>query len=468
MKFIALGNDMVRKVLLLLLIPVFTGIGGYFLGLTAQQLIILSVFTLSILGTFLFWQLRLSFVFLGSTALFLISGVHIEQFLRFASLDVIIFLIGMMIVVGMLKESGVFHWLVSVALKRRSVDGARLYIIIIVLSAVLSALTGEVTSMIVMMAVILEISDSLEINPTPLVISSVLATNIGSAATVLGNPIGILIALRSSLGFEDFLTHALPVSVAVLFAAVFVLCFWYRGYIKEISSKLMLKDVGSRFPVALSIDARMAVNLAIFCMLILCLAFHRRLELFFGFSENRLLVVLPIIFAGISIIFRCERVHYCIVHEVEWKSLLFFMFLFAQAGILQASGLAQLLAQGLVKGMGNHPIVLSGVVLSSSGLLSGFLDNTVVVSSFIPVIKNLHLMHFSLKPLWWCVLFGACFGGNITAIGSTANIVALGLLEKQKGIKVDFGQWLKIGLIVASLSLFVSYLAVIILPVFSY
>ena len=459
---------MTKKVLLLSFIPVLTGIGGYYLGLTAQQLLILSVFVLSILGTFLFWHLRLSFVFLGSTALFLISGVHIEQFIRFASLDVIIFLIGMMIVVGMLKESGVFHWLVTFVLKRRSINGISLYIVIIVLSAVLSALTGEVTSMIVMMAVILEISDSLEIKPTPLVISSVLATNIGSAATVLGNPIGILIALRSTLGFEDFLTHALPVSIVVLFVATFVLCFWYREYIKVISSNLLLKDAGSRLPVSAPIDTKMKTNLVIFCFLILCLAFHRRLELLLGFSENRLLVILPIIFAGISIIFRCEQVHYCIVHEVEWKSLLFFMFLFAQAGIIQTSGLAQLLAQELVKSMGNHPIVLSGVILSSSGLLSGLLDNTIVVSSFIPVIKNLHLMHFSLKPLWWCILFGACFGGNITAIGSTANIVALGLLEKQKGIKFNPGDWLKIGFVTALLSLFISYLAVTIFSVFSY
>ena len=169
-----------------------------------QQSIILSVFLLSILGTFLFWELRLSFVLLGSAALFLISGIHTEEFIRFASLDVIIFLIGMMIVVGMLKESGVFHWLVTLALKSRNLTGRRLYTIIIMLSAFFSALTGEVTSMIVMMAIILEISDSLEITPTPLVISSVLATNIGSAATVLGNPIGILIALRSDLGFEVY------------------------------------------------------------------------------------------------------------------------------------------------------------------------------------------------------------------------------------------------------------------------
>ena len=108
----------------------------------------------------------------------------------------------------------------------------------------------------------------LEIKPVPLVVSSVLATNIGSAATVLGNPIGILIALRSSLGFEDFLVYALPVSVIVLLASTFVLYLWNRKYIREITSKLISKEVENRFPVSDSMNTGMAINLAIFCLLI--------------------------------------------------------------------------------------------------------------------------------------------------------------------------------------------------------
>jgi Na+/H+ antiporter NhaD/arsenite permease-like protein len=336
-----------------------------------------------------------------------------------------------------------------------------------IFSAVLSALTGEVTSIIVMMAIILDISDSLKIHPVPLVVSSVFTTNIGSAATVLGNPIGILIALRADLGFEDFLLRALPVSVVVLAVTIFLLCLWYSSYIKEISSKLALRNMTASFTKSNPIDTGVIVNLAIFCVLILSLGLHRRFELLFGLKENRLLVVLPVIFAGIAVIFRCEQAHYCITHEVEWKSLLFFMFLFAQAGIIQASGLAQLLAEGLLQSVGSHPKVLSALILSSSGSLSGVLDNTVVVSSFVPVVKNLHLLHFSLKPLWWCLLFGACFGGNLTAIGSTANIVAIGVLEKQRNIRVNFLEWLKIGAVISLITLAIAYICISLLPFFN-
>ena len=458
---------MKKRALLLFSISLLLGILSHLAGLTFQQTLIVSIFSLSILGTLLFWDFRLSFVFIGSSILFLISGVNIGQFIRFASLDVIIFLIGMMIVVGMLKESGVFQQVVAFVLRARRINGLKLFVIIIIFSAILSALVGEVTSMIVVVAMIFSVCDSLKINPGPLVISTVLTTNIGSAATLLGNPIGILIALRSNLTFEDFLTHALPVSVVVLVIIALILCIWYRNYIKEISSKITQSKTSGDFLKYQGINAGTIVNMVLFGSMILSIALHKRLEMLLGFEENRLLVVLPVIFAGIAVIFRCEKVKYCIKNEVEWRSLLFFIFLFAQAGIIQSSGVAQFLAEKLVKNVGNHPTVLSGIVIFSSGILSGVLDNTVVVSSYIPIVKSLYLMHFSLKPLWWCVLFGACFGGNITAIGSTANIVALGLLEKEKNIKINPREWLKLGLVVSILSMLIAYFAIVYVPIFS-
>lgn len=222
---------MKKKAVLLLACTFSLGIAGFIAGLTREQSFIVSVFSLSILGTLFFWDLRLAFVFVGSGILFLTRTVDVEEFIKFASLDVIIFLIGMMIVVGMVKESGVFHGLVGFLLKMRNLDGINLIIIISALSAALSGLMGEVTSILVMMAVILDISNSLRINPGPLVISSVLTTNIGSASTLLGNPIGILIALRGGLTFEDFLTHALLLSAVILAATILILCLWYRGQI---------------------------------------------------------------------------------------------------------------------------------------------------------------------------------------------------------------------------------------------
>jgi Na+/H+ antiporter NhaD/arsenite permease-like protein len=453
----------VGKWILLFLISVGLGVLGYLGGLLPRQAFTLSVFSLSILGTLFFWNLRLSFVFIGSGVLFLSHSVDIEHFISYASLDVILFLIGMMIVVGAIKESGFFHWLVASLMRSGNLSGLQIFIIIVVLSAVLSGMAGEVTSIIVMTAIIFEICDSLEVSPVPMLISSVMTTNIGSASTLLGNPVGVLVALRGHLTFEDFLTRALPVSAVALIVTILILCFRYRGYIAEVSFKLSTWNKAGQLARPLFFDFQKKTSIAIFSIMLLLIASHKRLSGLFGVDENSLLVILPVIFAGIVMLHRYDLALHYVENEVEWSSLLFFLFLFAQAGVIQSSGVAQFIAEKLVRIIGSHPRALSGATLLSSGILSGLLDNTVVVASYIPVVKNLHTMHYSLEPLWWAILFGACFGGNLTAVGSTANIVALGLLQKHKNIKVNFLEWLSIGVVVCAASALIAYFALTLL-----
>ncbi len=455
-----------RKIAVLFIISASIGMGSYLGKMSLGQIFVVCVFVSSILGTLLFWDFRLAFVFTGGGVLVLTRGVGVRSFIEYASLDVIVFLIGMMIVVGMVKETGFFSWLVKRLLAIKKLGGFGLFTIIMISSAALSGLTGEVTSMIVMSAAILDISDMLEIDPIPLIISSVMTTNIGSASTLLGNPIGILIALRGNLSFEDFLTLAMPLSVLVLAVVILTLCVWYRKYLRYITSRLEMLGKEKRTPQNIAFDSKKIYSIVLFSLMIILIAVHKRLEMTLGIRENELLVVLPIIFAGISLLFCRGKAIFCIEHEVEWRSLLFFMFLFAQAGVVQASGVAQFLTEKLLAQIGSHPKALVGVTLFSSGILSGILDNTVVVASYIPVVKNLHLMDSTLHLLWWALLFGACFGGNITAIGSTANIVALGILEKERSIKINFVGWLKLGLVISVVSMAIAYLALLWMPIF--
>jgi Na+/H+ antiporter NhaD/arsenite permease-like protein len=189
-------------------------------------------------------------------------------------------------------------------------------------------------------------------------------------------------------------------------------------------------------------------------------------ETLFGLEENNLLIMLPVFFAGIVMIYRHDRARHYIEQEVEWNSLLFFMFLFAQAGVIQSSGVAIIVAEKIVASTGNNPQILSGSMLVSSAILSSLLDNVVVVSSYLPVVQGLHAQHINSAPLWWTLLFGACYGGNITLIGSTANIIALGLLEKEQNMKVSFFDWLKIGILVGAISITVSYLLIVFTPLY--
>jgi Na+/H+ antiporter NhaD/arsenite permease-like protein len=327
---------------------------------------------------------------------------------------------------------------------------------------------GEVSSAMVMVTVIFDLCKVLTITPVPLIISSVLATNIGSASTVLGNPIGILIAARSGLSFEDFIIHALPLSVFILIVVIIVLCMWHRTYIKEMSSRIKEchNDQTIKSLHASITDGKAMMSISIFVLTVLSIGLHKRMETLFGLEDNNLLIMLPVFFAGIVMIYRHERARHYIEQEVDWYSLLFFMFLFAQAGVLQSSGVANTIAEKIVAGTGNNPQILLGTILLAGGILSSLLDNVVVVSSFIPVIQGLQIQHVNSASLWWALLFGACYGGNITMIGSTANIIALGLLEKEQEIRVAFFDWLKIGIVVGIISIIVSYSVMIVVPLY--
>lgn len=460
------GNSPYLKILIMTAISALLAVICLLSGFTVKQSFILFIFLTSISGTLFFWELRVSLVFLGSGILFLTRSVDLESFIRFASLDVILFLIGMMIVIAAMRETGIFHLLISSILKIKHIKGPTLLLLLGIISAVFSAFMGEVASILLMTAMVFDICRLLKIKAVPLVIFSVLTTNIGSAATLLGNPVGVLIALRGGLSFEDFLRCAFPVSAVVLLVAIAVLLIWYRPYVKEISSRLASGEHRIA-PVSFSLDNRAKISIIIFLLMLVSIAFHKRVEILFGIENNAVLIISPVIFAGLLMIFRQDKASYYIEQGVDWVSILFFMFLFAQTGVIQACGIGQLFAGKITEAFGTHPRLLSGMVLFSSGFLSSVLDNTVVVASFIPVIKSLHLMHSSLKPLWWSLLFGACFGGNITIIGSTANIIALGALEREGHIKVNFLDWLKIGLIAGIVSMLIAYFAVISFNIFS-
>ncbi|MFH1339310.1 MAG: SLC13 family permease [Candidatus Omnitrophota bacterium] len=449
-----------KKILLIICVSFLTAFMGLKIGLSSQQAIVTGVFSMSVLGILFFWELRLSFVFFGTGLLLITRSINLEELLKFASLDVILFLIGMMILVGMLNEAGFFLWITTKLLSIKKITGKNLFLLLMTISALFSSLMGEVASIIIMAKIIITISDFFDIDPVPLLISSVLATNIGSSGTVLGNPIGILIAARGKLTFEDFLIQALPITVLVLTVTVAVLFFWFKKYIDRLNQKLLSLEENTFFLSLISIpaDKKVRVSILIFAVTLIAIALHHRLELLFGLEENTLLLMLPIVSAGVVMLYRRDKMRYYIEHEVEWPSILFFLFLFAQAGVIKYTGISDFFVERFVAKVGTNPALLTGLMLYSSGFLSSVLDNTVVVASYIPIVQSLGLLYnISLRPLFWGILFGACYGGNITAIGSTANIVAVDILERMGNKKISFSYWLKIGLVVGILSMTSAY-----------
>lgn len=344
--------------------------------------------------------------------------------------------------------------------------GCKFVIIISTVSALLSTMTSEVVSIIFMVAAILEICDYFEVDPVPFIIISVLATNIGSAATVLGNPIGILIASKAGLSFEDFLIKAFPLAVICLIAAVLLLVFWYRKTIKQMDERI--KQMGANEIliklISVPLEKELKISLAIFGATLFFISLHHRLELLWHLEPNTILLTMPLFSSGFVMIWKWKSARDYIEKDVEWWTLLFFMLLFAQAGTLKYTGATDVLAQHLAKLAGNSLSVLIGIVLWISTIGSSILDNVVLVAAFIPVIQSFQGLNLDLQPLWWALLFGGCLGGNITMVGSTANIVALGILEKEKNIKMTFFRWFWVGLAVGILTTTIVWIALLVLP----
>lgn len=433
-------------------------------GLTEQQALSVAVFSASIGGTLLFWDFRLTFAFIGTSLLLLTRTIDIEHVVRFSSLEVILFLVGMMIMVGVLKEDGFFAWITHRLLTIRRFTALKFVVLLSLVSALLSALVSEVVSIIFIIAIILEICDHFETDPVPFVIISVLATNIGSAATVLGNPIGILIAIRSGLTFEDFLAKALPLSVACLVVTIVLCALWYRKELARMDTRIKGRGTFEHPPV--QFKGELKTSLALFVLTLVFISFQRRLELLWGLEPNTILLVAPLISSGIVMAWKCGSARHYVEKDVEWWTLLFFLLLFAQAGTLAYTGATEVLARKIQVLSGSSQTALTGMILWIASIASAFLDNVVLVAAMLPVVQGFKSLGTSLQPLYWALLFGGCLGGNITLIGSTANIVALGILEKQKGIKITFMRWFGIGLTVGVITTCIVWAALAFIPAY--
>jgi len=459
---------MLKKFIILIAISLGLGLFTRHLGLSSQQALSISIFSVSILGTLFFWDFRLSFAFLGTSILLITKTIDLDNLIKFSSLEIILFLVGMMVLIGLLKEAGLFAWLVSLILRIRKLTAKKFLISISVISALLACAVDEVTSIIFMVAAILEICDYFEVNPAPFIIASVLTTNIGSAGTVLGNPIGILIATKAGLSFEDFIIKAFPLMLACLGSTIFILMIYYRKALNEFDHKI--KELGENEILTRLIsvppERQLKLCLGIFGVTLLFISLHHRLELFLGLETNTILLTVPLISAGLVMIWKWRKAREYIEHDVEWWTLLFFLLLFAQAGTLKYTGATDVLAKHLVSLTGNNVSVLSGIVLWISAAGSSILDNVVLVAAFIPIVQSFQGLNFSLQPLWWALLFGGCLGGNITLVGSTANIVALGILEKEKKIRITFFQWFWVGLTVGIVTTCIVWLALLTLPIY--
>ncbi len=440
-------KKLITRLVLMVIISVAVGIWGSRSGLDLQGCVATSVFLGIILGTLFFWNFRLAIAFLGIAVLIFTKSLNIPDFVEAAALPVILFLVGMMIIVGALRDLGFFTWIVQMIVSMPNMTGRRFIFVVAIASALLACAVDEVTSIIFIATLVFQVCGRLKVKPTPYIIICVLCTNVGSAGTMMGNPVGIFIGTEANLTFQDFIVWAFPVMLVSLLATVAVTMFWYRKELNEFDERLQDR-ISRNLSLVPKVDVPYKRGVALLSVTVLFIASHHFLEELLHLDTNSILLVAPLACAGVVMIVRRDRARHYVERDVDWWTLLFFMLLFAVAGSLEHTGVTVFMAEKFKSSFGHTLGVLIPAIMAITAIGSAFVDNVIFVAAFSPVIKELS---HSVKamPLWWALLFGACMGGNITMIGSTANIVALGMLEKQCRLNVKFLEWFKVGAVSA-------------------
>ncbi|MCV7196933.1 ArsB/NhaD family transporter [Mycobacterium angelicum] len=357
--------------------------------------------------------------------------------------DVIFLLFGMMVIVGVLRQTGVFEYIAIWAAKRAKGSPLRIMILLVLVMAFGSALLDNVTTVLLVAPVTLLVCERLAINPVPFLMAEVFAANIGGAATLVGDPPNIMIASRAGLTFNDFLIHMAPIVLIVL--AVFIALL--RPLFGSITA------APENVAEVMSLDEREAIRdrgLLIKCGVVLLLVFT-------AFIAHPLLHMQPSIVAllgaGVLIVIsRLQRSDY--LSSVEWDTLLFFAGLFIMVGALVKTGVVNDLARSATALTGGHELLTAGLILGVSAPISGIIDNIPYVATMTPIVAQLVASlpgHVSPGTFWWALALGADFGGNLTAVGASANVVMLGI-ARRAGTPISFWEFTRKGAIVTVVS----------------
>ncbi len=428
-------------------------------GMTQAQITATVVFFTIIGGTLTYWERRLSFALIGIAILLALRLLDLPHLIEFAWLDTILFLVGMMAVVGFLEERRFFEHIIEAVISKVGTNANRVVMVLMVASFISAGLVDEVTSVLFMLTALLHLTNKHKVNPVPFVMMVVFATNIGSSATVVGNPIGVMIAQRAGLTFEDFLRWALPLAVLALAVAIPLCLMLFRGPIEELGEKMKAHHT-ARHPETIDVTpiSRKALRTCwwFFGITVALLVGHSQMEHWLGLEKNTMLLGTSLAAAGIALWLSGERARELVEKRIDWWTLTFFILLFASVGTLKLTGVTSVLAHWVMDVAQGRLGVLLALVTGAASLLTAFLDNVLAVATFVPVMGDLAKAGIHTTPIWWGLLFGGTLFGNMTIIGSTANIVAIGAMEKKQLGGISFMTWLWPGLLISSATLAVA------------
>ena len=362
-----------------------------------------------------------------------------EIALEYVDFDVIFLVMGMMIVIAVIEETGIFQWMAYQAYRLSRGKLWLLVTILIIITAVASALLDNVTTMLLMAPITIQIALTLGLNPIALLMPEVLASNVGGISTLIGTPTNILIGSYAGLGFNDFLFNLTPGVVMALVVLTIYIVLRYRKQYAEAGGQLsdaMRERLKERGRITQPEKLRKAG-----------IVFGIMLVLFIIGDSIHLVPAVTAILGAVGMLLWVTPDIEEMMQVVDWTTLMFFIALFIAVGALQEVGLISYIAMGIGKLVGENLMAATLILVWSAALLSGLIDNIPFAATMLPVVGYLTrtIPGADSNVLWYALSIGAAMGGNSTLIGSSPNLVTAGIAERA-GYRMTYLGFLKVGL----------------------
>ena len=354
-------------------------------------------------------------------------------------LNVILLLAGMMIIVNVMQETGVFHWAAIRAAKLSRGEPMRILILFALITALFSAFLDNVTTVVLIAPVSVLVAKQLQIDPVPFLLVEALASNVGGTATLIGDPPNILIASAAHLDFLSFVTNLAPICI-VLLGALLLAAKLLFGRKLHVSNELK----------ALIMDYDVSKTIKDPKLLRTCLIVGGATLAAFLLQGEIGVQPATVALGGASILLLITKADPAkALERIEWTTLFFFIGLFLVVGGAQEGGVLAWLARRVPASAAQHPLPTALGTMWITGLLSGVVDNIPLTAAAIPVLRDLvaayHATPAVVQGLWWSLSLGVCLGGNATAVGASANVIILGIAERS-GCPISFRRFLLYGL----------------------
>lgn len=370
----------------------------------------------------------------GALVLILTGVISFDTGISHIDFNTIGVLLGMMLFVSVVKESGLFEYMAISAAKLAKGDPWHIMIAFILITALLSALLDNVTTVLLVGPMTLVVCRMMEINPVPYFLTEIMASNIGGTATLIGDPPNIMIGSAAGLTFFDFVANDTPAVLLILVAIIIAFKFLYGR--KLATTEAHRQEVLALDPRDEIRDASLFRKSVIMILLVVVFfMIHGQL----GLDS----CVIALSAACIMMLIGHADLEQC-VYSVEWTTIGFFCGLFMVVGALSETGVITMLAQWIMGITNDNPLAMMLVILWASALISSILDNIPFVATMIPVITAIGATGVDVSSLWWALSLGACLGGNGTLIGASANVV-LSSISTKEGYPISFMQFTKVG-----------------------